>query len=370
MQIEKLLEILDIDFFTGVPDSLLSPLTNWLAFHADTTQNIVAANEGNATAIAAGYHLATGKIPLVYLQNSGIGNIVNPATSLLHPSIYGIPCVFLVGHRGKPGFTDEPQHLYQGKTTLEFLHLLGFETILLNKDLSEKEFANQWNSLLPILQQGKSIAIVVENGSLTNDTKCIYENSFSMVREEVIDHVLKVAANDPIICTTGKSGRELFELREKEAETHEKDFLTIGSMGHCSSIALGIALQKPTKKIWCIDGDGAAIMHMGAMAVIGQYHPNNFVHIVLNNQAHESVGGCPTAAKSVNLIGVATACQYENVFSVKDTTDLISVLQKAKKANGLTFIEIKIAIGSRNNLGRPTIAPSDNKRDFETFLRL
>lgn len=206
MQIEILLNVLNVDFFTGVPDSLLSTFMDWLDVNAEPAQNIVAANEGNAAAIAAGYHLATGKIPLVYLQNSGIGNMVNPAASLLHPSIYGIPCVFLVGWRGEPGFPDEPQHLYQGLITIELLHTLGIETILLTQDLTAQDFVDAWESLAPILKQGKSIAIVVEKGALSYHEKASYANAFCLNREDALESILQISEDDPVICTTGKAG--------------------------------------------------------------------------------------------------------------------------------------------------------------------
>ncbi|MDE5547458.1 MAG: phosphonopyruvate decarboxylase, partial [Clostridia bacterium] len=236
----------DYDFFTGVPDSLLQPLCNYLMqkYGANNAHHIIAANEGNCVALAAGHYLATGKVPVVYLQNSGIGNIVNPVASLLNDKVYGIPCIFLVGWRGEPGVHDEPQHVFQGEVTVKLLEDIGIATCVLSKDTTEEQAAKQLEAWQPLLQAGKQVAFVVKKGTFTFDGKMTYKNDNPMLREEIIRRIVKAAGDDVIISTTGKASRELFELREEAGETHGKDFLTVGSMGHSSSIALKIAMEK------------------------------------------------------------------------------------------------------------------------------
>ena len=367
MDVKIFTEILGADFFTGVPDSQLKALCDYLMgeYGLDPAHHIIAANEGNALAIAAGYNLATGKIPAVYMQNSGLGNIVNPSTSLTNPKVYNIPVIFVVGWRGEPGVHDEPQHIYQGAVTNELLDLLGIKHFTVSKNTSEDELRAVMQDFRSVLSDGSDVAFVVRKGALSYDGKTNYGNNYSMVREEIIRRIISVSGNDPIISTTGKTSRELFELRT----THERDFLTVGSMGHASSIALGVALNKPDVKVWCIDGDGAAIMHMGAMAVTGSIAPNNLVHIVINNSAHESVGGLPTAAGKINLPAIAQACGYSHVFSVSDYDSLEDALRKARENDGLTFIEAKSKIGSRADLGRPTTTARDNMKAFSEYVR-
>lgn len=277
MKVERFIEIIGSDFYTGVPDSQLKALCNYLVntYGRDSRHHIIAANEGNCAAIAAGYHLATGKVPVVYLQNSGEGNIINPAASLLNSRVYAIPVIFIVGWRGEPGVHDEPQHIYQGKVTVKLLEDMGIATFILGKDTSEQEVEERMEEFKAILASGKDVAFIIRKGALFYDEKVDYKNSYAMVREEVIKHLIDIAGEDPVISTTGKASRELFEARAANGQSHKYDFLTIGSMGHSSSIALGIALHKTERRIWCIDGDGAALMHMGAIAVIGANQPDN-----------------------------------------------------------------------------------------------
>lgn len=353
------------DFFAGVPDSLLSPVCSYLiSTYGIGKQHIIAANEGNAVALAAGYHLATGGIPVVYMQNSGEGNIINPVASLMNDKVYGIPCVFLVGWRGEPGVHDEPQHVYQGEVTVKLLEDMDIATMIISKDTKEAEVEAQLDAWSDLLASGKQVAFVVKKGTLEFDGKVQYKNNNTMSREEIIKHIATVTGDDPIVSTTGKASRELFEIRESAYNGHEHDFLTVGSMGHSSSIALGIALQKPEKKVWIIDGDGAALMHMGAMAVIGSNKPGNLVHIVINNEAHESVGGMPTVAGKIDLVGIAKACGYLNAMSVDCFEALDEALETAKSSNCLTLIEVKASIGARADLGRPTTTAKENKEAF------
>lgn len=370
MKVEKLIEIIDSDFYTGVPDSQLKSLCDYLmnTYGIDAKHHIIAANEGNSTAIAAGYHLATNKIPVVYMQNSGEGNIINPVASLLNDKVYAIPVVFVIGWRGEPGVHDEPQHIYQGEVTLKLLEDMDIRSFVISKETTDEEVSNIMKDFRLILAQGKSVAFVIKKGALRYENKVKYENKNQMIREDIIKHIVEVSEQDPIICTTGKASRELFEIREAKRQGHEFDFLTVGSMGHSSSIALGIALNKPNKKIWCIDGDGAMLMHLGAMAVIGANAPLNFVHIVINNGAHETVGGMPTVAATMNIVDVAKACGYKNAVSVDNFDELDRELLNARELNELCLIEVKCSIGARENLGRPTTTAIDNKKRFMEFL--
>ena len=301
-------------------------------------------------------------LPVVYLQNSGIGNIINPVASLLNDRVYGIPCIFIVGWRGEPGVHDEPQHVFQGEVTLRLLEDMEIEPFVLSADTTEAELRERMDGWQPRLAAGKSVAIVVRKGALTYDQPVKYSNHNSLLREEVIRCITEVSGEDIIVSTTGKASRELFEIREAKGQSHQFDFLTVGSMGHSSSIALGIALNRPDMQVWCIDGDGAALMHMGAMALIGANRPKNLVHIVINNAAHETVGGMPTVAGQVDLVGVAKACGYPHSLRVHDQEDLVRALEEAKAAKELTFLEVCTRIGSRPDLGRPTTTPMDIKK--------
>ena len=372
MKVESLIEILGADFYTGVPDSQLKALCNFLMskYGIDSKHHMIAANEGNCAALAAGYHMATGKVPVVYMQNSGEGNIINPLASLVNDKVYAIPTIYIVGWRGEPGTKDEPQHIYQGIVTRTLLDDMDVKNFVITKETTEDELKAAMAEFAPILAAGKQVAFVVSKGALSFDGKVDYKNSYSLNREEVIGHIAKAAGEDPIVSTTGKISRELFEYRTNNGMSHKYDFLTVGSMGHCSSIALGIAINKPNLKIWCIDGDGAALMHMGAMAVIGSNKPSNMIHIVINNGAHETVGGMPTVASdsSVNLPAVAAACGYPYTASVDNFEDLDRELEAAKARGALSLIEVKCQVGARDDLGRPTTTALENKNNFMEYI--
>lgn len=371
MQVETFVNMLNVDFYTGVPDSLLKPLCNYLmdAYGIDSKHHMIAANEGNCTAIAAGYHLATGKVPAVYMQNSGEGNVINPLASLLNDKVYAIPMIFIVGWRGEPGVHDEPQHIYQGEVTVKLLEDMDVAAYVVTKETTEEELDAQMQVFRSLLAQGKDVAFVVKKGALSFEKNVEYSNKNHMRREEIIEHIVNVSKEDPILSTTGKASRELFEIREKNGQSHKYDFLTVGSMGHTSSIALGVVLQKPQQKIWCIDGDGAMLMHMGAMAVIGANKPSNLVHIVINNGAHETVGGLPTVASEINLVKMAEACGYPYAVRVSEFEQLDKELQAAKERRELTLIEVECAIGAREDLGRPTTTALENKENFMRYLQ-
>ncbi len=370
MKVEKFVEILEADFYTGVPDSQLKALCDYLmnTFGIDQKHHMIAANEGNCTALAAGYNLATGKVPVVYMQNSGEGNIINPVASLLNDKVYGIPMIFVVGWRGEPGIHDEPQHIYQGEVTIQLLEDMDIKCFIVGKDTTEDELASVMSEYREILAEGKDVAFVIRKGALEYDQKVVYKNDNEMIREEIIRHIVAATGEDPIVSTTGKASRELFEIREANGQEHKYDFLTVGSMGHSSSIALGVALNKPEKRIWCIDGDGAVLMHMGAMAVVGANAPKNMIHIVINNGAHETVGGMPTVAANMNVVSIAKACGYPNAVSVNSYEALDRELEIAKSRDELSLIEVKCSIGARADLGRPTTTAMENKENFVAFL--
>ncbi len=368
MKVEQLVNIIGSDFFTGVPDSQLKALCDYLMdrYGIDPKYHVIAANEGNCTALAAGYHLATGKVPVVYMQNSGEGNIINPVASLLNDKVYAIPCVFIVGWRGEPGVHDEPQHIYQGEVTVKLLEDMDIKSFIIGKDTTEAELASVMEDYKKVLAEGKQVAFVVRKGALEFDGKVKYSNSNTMVREEIIRKITEVTGEDAIVSTTGKASRELFEIREANGQSHGYDFLTVGSMGHSSSIALGIALQKSEKKIWIVDGDGAVLMHMGSMALLGANAPKNVVHIVINNGAHETVGGMPTVAEKIDLVKIAEGCGYNKAVCVDNFEALERALNEAKEYEGLSLIEVKCSIGARADLGRPTTTAKENK---ECFMR-
>ena len=371
MKVQKLAEIIGADFYAGVPDSQLKALCNYLmdAYGIDPAHHMIAANEGNCAALAAGYHLATGKVPAVYMQNSGEGNIINPAASLLSDKVYAIPMIFIIGWRGEPGVHDEPQHIYQGEVTVKLLDDMDIASFIIGKDTTDAEAEAAMEGFKAVLAEGKQAAFVIRKGALTDAPKVEYKNSNTMSREEIIRHIVSVSGEDPMISTTGKASRELFEIREANGQPHKYDFLTVGSMGHSSSIALGVAINKPDRKVWCIDGDGALLMHMGAMAVLGANKPRNLVHIVINNSAHETVGGMPTVAGQTDIVGIAKACGYPHAVSADSFEALDKALAEAKARDSLSLIEVKCSIGAREDLGRPTTTAIENKQSFMDHLR-
>ncbi len=371
MKVEKLVEIIGSDFYTGVPDSQLKALCNYLmaTYGIDPHHHVIAANEGNCTALAAGYHLATGKVPVVYMQNSGEGNIINPVASLLNDKVYAIPVVFIIGWRGEPGIHDEPQHIYQGEVTTRLLDDMDIANFAIGKDTSDEEVEEVMKGFREVLATGKDVAFVIRKGALTDAPKVEYKNDNHMIREEIIKHIVKASGEDPIVSTTGKASRELFETRVANGQSHKYDFLTVGSMGHSSSIALGVAINKPEQRIWCVDGDGAVLMHMGSMAVLGSNKPKNLIHVVINNGAHETVGGMPTVAGSIDLVGIAKACGYPYAVCVDNFEALDRELEAAKDRRELSLIEVKCSIGAREDLGRPTTTALENKQNFMEYLK-
>jgi phosphonopyruvate decarboxylase len=366
--IEKLRES-GIDCYTGVPDSLLKNICAYITDHFDAQHNIIAANEGAAVGLAAGHYLATGQPACVYLQNSGEGNIINPLASLTDQEVYNIPVLLLIGWRGRPGVHDEPQHVKQGKVTTGLLNTMGvnFDVLSKDEDKAEKQIAKA----VTALKNKEVYALVIEKDTFEEyKLQNVEKNDLTMSREEAIRTVAAALdENDCIISTTGMISRELFEYRTSMGQGHERDFLTVGSMGHASQIALGIAMAQSGRRIWCFDGDGAAIMHMGSMAIIASKEPRNYFRVVFNNGAHDSVGGQPTVGFKIDLPAVAKAVGYKNAFSTETKEHLTNLLKMLKAQEGPVLLEIKVKKGNRKDLGRPTTTPIQNKEALMNFLK-
>ena len=361
----------EIDFFAGVPDSLLKDFCSYIKDNIDCKKNIIAANEGNAIAIASGYHLSTGKIPLVYMQNSGQGNTINPLASLNDPLVYSIPVLLMIGWRGEPGKKDEPQHKKQGIVTLKLLEALDIEYSVLTENddfnVAEKKLEK---ALEHMRKYKKPYALVVSKNTFSPyKLKSEVRTNFEMNREEAIKEITQALDDeDIVVSTTGMASRELFEIREFMNKGHEKDFLTVGSMGHASQIALGIALSKPNRDVYCLDGDGALLMHLGGLAIIGSQEVGNFKHIVINNGAHDSVGGQPTVGFNIDIISIAKACGYRGAYTASSYDELKLGLKQLMNSKGPALLEVKVNKGARKDLGRPTTSPIENKEAFMNFL--
>ena len=357
-----------IDCFAGVPDSLLKNICAYITDNFDAAHNIIAANEGAALGLAAGHYLATGQPACVYMQNSGEGNIINPLASLTDQEVYNIPVLLLIGWRGRPGVHDEPQHVKQGKVTTGLLNVMGVNYEVLSKE--EDKVAKQIDKAAKALANKEVFALVIEKDTFEDyKLQNIEVNDLKMSREEAIQTVAAaLGEKDCIVSTTGMISRELFEYRAAMNQGHERDFLTVGSMGHASQIALGIALAQPHRRVWCFDGDGAAIMHMGSMAIVANKAPKNYVHVVFNNGAHDSVGGQPTVGLKIDLPGVAMAVGYKSTVSVDNKEELVKQLSYLK-ADGPVLLEIKVKKGNRKDLGRPTTTPIQNKEALMDFLK-
>ena len=358
-----------VEFFTGFPDSLLKEFCLCVDNRISDNKNIIAANEGNAVALASGYYLATKKLPLVYMQNSGLGNAINPLLSLCDSDVYSIPLLVMVGWRGEPGIKDEPQHIKQGKVQIELLEAMGLLYEVLSKD--DDRFANK---ILRAVETAKDInapsVLLIRKGTFEKyNTETQEDDNQRMYREEALEIILdNLDKNAIIVSTTGKTSREIFEIRKKRSQSHQQDFLTVGSMGHCSSIAMGIALAKPHREVVCIDGDGALIMHLGSLTTIASMNPKNFRHILMKNKVHESVGGQDTAAKNVEMSAIVEAVGASKMFKAETPAELKENITDFMTCIGPSFSEVKIEPGSRADVGRPKSNSMDKTINFMNFL--
>lgn len=349
--------------FTGVPDSLLASLCAYVDDYLPASEHIITANEGNAVALAMGHHLATGEFSVVYLQNSGLGNAVNPLTSLADAEVYRIPMLLIVGWRGRPGTPDEPQHVKQGRITEAQLALLDIPTWSVDADTDAQAVISA--ACASLRERGAPAALLVKAGSFRPYTAAKSSGlAVPMTREAALEQLLLLAApDDLLVTTTGKASREVYELRKKLGQPH-KDFLTVGGMGHTASIALGVALGQPNKRVLCIDGDGSMLMHLGALPVIASVKPANLIHVLINNAAHESVGGQPTVADRVDFERLALACGYAAYRQAETASGIAAAFHELSKLSGPVLLEIRVRNGARADLGRPTSTPAQNKAAF------
>ncbi len=361
-----------VEFYTGVPDSLLKSFCYYINETLNNDQHIIAANEGSALALGIGHHLSTGNVPLIYLQNSGLGNLVNPLLSLTDKEVYSIPGILLIGWRGEPETKDEPQHKKQGRITLDLLEVMGIPYKVLDSTMNNDQVKKEVEvSVTKSKSENQIYALVVKKDFFEKYSAKQEESKYLLSREKAIDLIIKnsnVDRDDIFVCTTGLPSRELYDLRRKYGKSLDNDFLVVGGMGHANQIALGIAISQPDRRVICLDGDGAIIMHMGSITTIGTSKQKNLFHIVLNNGAHDSVGGQKTTAFDVNLSGIAKNSGYENVFSVSNEEDLVKILITIGDLKGPIFLEIKLKKGWREEIGRPKTTPEENKTSFMHHL--
>lgn len=353
---QRFLDILDevgVNFFTGVPDSYLNGFCNCLLKNIPVERNIIAANEGNAIAIASGYYFSTGRVPLVYMQNSGIGNTINPLLSLADKAVYSVPMVLLIGWRGEPGTDDHAQHTMQGKITTKLLDLMDIPFIIAgdNDDLLEK----QVKQLIELAKrERKVVALIARKGVFADEKKSTapIENGYPLFREEAIEVVLDAMPKNTIyVATTGRATRELYFLREKRSEAHNCDFLNVGSMGHASSVAFSLALENKNRKVVCFDGDSAALMHMGALSMVSNINVPNLLHVVLNNGAHESVGGQPSVGMNIDFTTIAQGAGYQTIgHSVATKEEIINAVKNLSESGKASFLDVRIKKGLSGNL--------------------
>ncbi|XOV79317.1 MAG: phosphonopyruvate decarboxylase [Aestuariibacter sp.] len=357
-----------LSFFCGVPDSLLKNLCTYIDSNFSAQHHLITANEGNAVAVATGRFLGEGKPAVVYMQNSGLGNAVNPLVSLADSKVYGIPMLLVIGWRGEPEVKDEPQHIKQGEITLQQLDLLGIPYCIID---SNSEYQDSVTQLLQHMNhRSKPVAIIVRKGTFAPvnakdvESKPEDKENTKLTREDALKAIVSAVSGDElVVSTTGKTSRELFEIRVANDQP-TSDFLTVGGMGHTASIAQGVALAKPERKVIALDGDGSMLMHMGALPVIAQSNVPNLIHIVLNNGCHESVGGQPTVAQHIDIETVATGAGYKQYSYVDSIENIQKTVVDALNLSGPTFIEINIQQGSRSDLGRPSSTPKQNKELF------
>lgn len=357
-----------VTFFAGVPDSLLKEFCACVTATVRQHEHFIAANEGNSVGLAIGHYIGTGSLPLVYLQNSGLGNAVNPLLSLASPEVYGVPMLLMLGWRGEPGTKDEPQHVHQGRVMIKMLEDMDVPVVILSREITTAELQTQAAAKQANEIKGP-VAIIVRKNTFDKFASPKIKIELPMGREEAIMAAAEILEdNAAVICTTGMPSRELFEFRARSRAGHHRDFLTVGGMGHASQIALGLAMAQPTRPVYCFDGDGAALMHMGAMAITGQSKAKNLIHLVFNNGVHGSVGGQPTVGFAIDLPQIATACGYASAQRVTTADDLRNSIIEARNVEGVSFIEVQVRPGNRVDIGRPTSTPAENKTAMMNFL--
>ncbi len=362
-----------IEFFAGVPDSHLNEFCLFLSKNVSEDHHVIAANEGNAVALAAGYHLATAGIPLVYMQNSGLGNATNPLLSLTNAEVYAIPMVLLIGWRGEPGSNDWAQHRKQGALTPRLLEAMDIPYRVLRDDGAQSSDSVKW-AVAEARSRSTPVALLAGKNVLAKPKKPLGQSertSLELSREDAIESILNALPGDTLyVATTGRATRELFGLREKHGISHDRDFLNVGAMGHASQIATGLALAKKERCVACLDGDGAAIMHLGALATTGVFAPSNLFHFVLNNGAHESVGGEPTAGFRIDLTGIACNCGYNTLGQAVNTAESIGNAIRDLLAidDGPRFLEIHIRQGLRKGLPPLEVSHLASKQFFMRSL--
>ncbi|MBO6266416.1 MAG: phosphonopyruvate decarboxylase [Acidaminococcaceae bacterium] len=340
-----------VTFFTGVPDSYLNGFCNYALAHCGD-RNVIAANEGNAIGIASGHYFASQEIPLVYMQNSGMGNTVNPLASLVDKDVYAVPMLLLIGWRGQ-GNTEpnHPQHKLQGEITPGLLELMHIPYTVLADGIDEFKAA-VIKAVAYCKEHRQPYGLISPKGVMAGEKANNKDAVYPMSREEAIEVVLDtMPANTVYSATTGRATRELFWLRERRGESKKNDFLNVGSMGHASSVALGIAMAKPERHVVVLDGDSAAMMHMGAMTMVSKLHVPNFMHIILNNGAHESVGGQPSAGHKIDFTKIAEACGYQTVGKpVTTKKELVEAIKALKDCGRASFVDMRIHKGLSGEL--------------------
>jgi phosphonopyruvate decarboxylase len=359
----------NINFFVGVPDSLLKQFCACVTDKLSEENHTIAANEGGAIGLAIGYHLGSGKVPMVYLQNSGLGNIINPLISLASKEVYGIPMVIMIGWRGEPGVKDEPQHIHQGRVMMDTLKAMDIPAYILDSD--ENIAMEQTDrAIKEAYKNNTPVVIAVRKNTFDQYSSSKDRVDLPLSREDaIIKCSEELDENSVVVCTTGMPSRELFEFRSSSHQGHHRDFLTVGGMGHASQIALGIASVKKDSKVFCFDGDGAALMHMGSFAIVGQSSAANLVHILFNNGVHDSVGGQPTVGFKVNFCEIAKSCGYSSSIKADKIHEIKDALDSFTGKPGPHFLEILVRPGNRDDIGRPTTSPAENKELIMKFLQ-
>lgn len=367
------LRSLGVDFITGVPDTLLNDFCLGLESHWPGVSHVIAANEGNAIALAAGYHIATGSVPLVYMQNSGMGNAMNPLISLTDAAVYSIPLVLLIGWRGEPGSGDWPQHQRQGELSPVLLDALNIPYRILDPDEIGVSDFTTW-AVETARDTGRPTALLVRKGVLALKEKAGFDTlsqKYTVSREEAIRTVLASASDDTIfVASTGRITRELHAIREDLGQPHDHDFLNVGAMGHALSIAAGIAAARPARHVICLDGDGASVMHLGSLPVTANLPLPNLIHIVLNNGAHESVGGQPTIGHAADLTALASAAGFTTLHSHAETASQLSdAVATMLKSGRPSFIEMRIRKGMRADMPVLKMIPKTAKVHLMDHLK-